>query len=187
MSSFSNDRIITRFPISISDNLFIPTKVGEQESHLITNFGRLNLKFKMVFFHYADRMLKIKKKKILRGFIARIFKKEKIKLVRLDYIFCSDSFLLKINQSHLHHNFYTDIVTFDLSEYEKQIIGEIYISLDRIKENAFKFKTSYKNELYRVIFHGALHLCGYKDKTSKDILVMREKEDYYLNAFSRFT
>ena len=138
---------------------------------------------KKVYFNYADRLLWVKNKKALQGFINNIFIKEKFKLERLDYIFCSDSFLLKINQSYLQHNFYTDIITFNLSEKELELIGEIYISLDRIKENSIKFKTPYKNELLRVIFHGALHLCGYNDKEKEEIITMRQKENYYLALF----
>lgn len=138
---------------------------------------------KKVYFNYADRLLWVKNKKALQSFINNIFIKEEIKLERLDYIFCSDSFLLKINQSHLHHNFYTDIITFNLSEKEAELTGEIYISLDRIKENSLKFRTPYKNELLRVIFHGALHLCGYNDKAKEEIITMRQKENYYLALF----
>jgi len=141
---------------------------------------------KKVYFNYADRLLWVKNKKALQGFINNIYIKEKIKLERLDYIFCSDSFLLKINQSYLQHNFYTDIITFNLSEKELELIGEIYISLDRIKENSIKFKTPYKNELLRVIFHGALHLCGYNDKTKEENITMRQKENYYLALFLDF-
>jgi probable rRNA maturation factor len=110
-----------------------------------------------------------------------LFKKEKRILGELHYIFCSDTYLARINREYLHHNTYTDIITFDLSESKAAISGEIYISIDRIRENAVLYNTSFRDELHRVIFHGALHLCGYKDKTTKDAKTIRAKEDFYLN------
>ena len=138
---------------------------------------------KKVFFYYADRFLKIKNKKVIQAFITTIFKEEGVKLARLNYIFCSDSYLLKINQSFLEHNFYTDIITFDLSDTNKEVVSEIYISLDRVRENSLKLAIPFENEVYRVLFHGVLHLCGYKDKKKIDVQTMRKKEDYYLRRF----
>jgi probable rRNA maturation factor len=115
-------------------------------------------------------------------FIEGIFKKEKKKLQELNYILCSDDCLLKINQVYLNHNYYTDIITFDLSE-TAGIVGEVYISIDRLKENAKAFNNSCSTELMRLLFHGTLHLCGYKDKTPKEKNQMREKEDYYINQY----
>jgi rRNA maturation RNase YbeY len=114
--------------------------------------------------------------------VASLFKKEKVSLSRLDYVFCSDEFLLEINNKFLNHDYYTDIITFDLSDTDS-IMGEIYISIDRVKDNATQQSTSFKEELTRVIFHGALHLCGYKDKKQSEINLMRQKENYYLNLF----
>jgi rRNA maturation RNase YbeY len=118
-------------------------------------------------------------KKVVRD----IFKKEKTKLEQLQYIFCSDDYLLEINKQHLKHNYYTDIITFDLSEKPNSVIGEIYISVDRVRDNAQNYEVSFKQELLRVIFHGALHLCGLKDKTEKDQVLMRKAEDKYLRYF----
>ena len=87
--------------------------------------------------------------------------------------------ILEINRQFLKHDFYTDIITFDLSE-GSSTMAEIYISIDRVKENASKMGVSFKSELHRVLFHGVLHLCGYKDKSARDIKIMREKEDFYL-------
>jgi probable rRNA maturation factor len=101
----------------------------------------------------------------------------------LSIIFCSDNYLLAINQNALAHDYYTDIITFDLSESSKEIIGEIYISVDRVLDNAIQLNFTYKQEVHRVLFHGALHLCGYGDKSKKQILEMRSKEDYYLNKY----
>lgn len=108
-----------------------------------------------------------------------------VKKVALNYIFCTDAFLLDINRQYLDHDTFTDIITFDLSESDKELIGEIYISIERIKENAEKFKTTYADELHRVIFHGALHLCGFKDKKPADQKLMREMENICLDKFQR--
>lgn len=108
---------------------------------------------------------------------------EGIKKVKLNYICCSDEYLLHINKQFLNHDTLTDIITFDLSETETDLTGEIYVSVDRVKENAAKFGVSYLNELHRVIFHGALHLCGYTDKTAADKQEMRKQEDLCLAAY----
>lgn len=108
---------------------------------------------------------------------------KKTQKVQLTYIFCSDEHLLGINQQFLKHNTYTDIITFDLGEYDDEVIGEIYISVDRVADNAAKFGVDYNDELHRVIFHGALHLCGYKDKTEADRKEMRRKEDLCLKQY----
>lgn len=92
------------------------------------------------------------------------------------YIFCSDAKILEINKQYLQHNYYTDIITFDYSEGDS-ISGDIFISLDTVKSNSEKFKTNYTEELHRVIIHGILHLCGFKDKTPEDEQIMREKEN----------
>ena len=102
----------------------------------------------------------------------------------VQYVFCSDEYLLAINKQFLKHDYYTDIITFDLGA-EDRIDAEIYISLDRVKENAASFNDQYKRELLRVIFHGALHLSGYADKTKSEITLMREKENEYLKRFEK--
>ncbi len=99
----------------------------------------------------------------------------------LNIILCSDEFLLSMNQKHLNHDYYTDVITFDLSENSTFLIeGEIYISVDRVKENAELLNQQFIVELHRVMLHGLLHLCGYKDKTSTQQKIMRNKEDEYL-------
>ncbi|MDB5232303.1 MAG: ybeY [Chitinophagaceae bacterium] len=137
----------------------------------------------MVYFSYADRQLSLKGKTEIKQSISALFKKEKKKLKEVRYIFCSDDYLLSINRSFLSHDFYTDIITFDLSDSSREVIAEIYISLDRVRENAKLHKTVFKQELLRVIFHGALHLCGYKDKIKSELTIMRNKEDQYLRLF----
>ncbi|MFZ1527945.1 MAG: rRNA maturation RNase YbeY [Ferruginibacter sp.] len=120
----------------------------------------------------------------LKDFISKIFKREGRRLHSLNYIFCSDESLLKINSDFLQHDYYTDIITFDLSPPgSKEIEAEIYISVDRVKDNAQQFKSSLKEELHRVIFHGVLHLCGYKDKGPKAEKLMRAKEAKYLALY----
>ena len=125
----------------------------------------------------------LKGKALLSKYICnQIFDEVKIP-AQLQYVFVSDAALLEMNQQFLAHDTFTDIITFNLSENDKKLIGEIYISVDRIVENAKKFKTTYEHELHRVIFHGALHLCGYKDKSAKDKSVMRSMEDKWLQSF----
>lgn len=120
----------------------------------------------------------------LKDFILSIFRKEKKKPGTITYIFCSDEYLLEINRSFLNHDYFTDIITFDLSEPGSKLIdAEIYISVDTIRDNATRFNNSITKELHRVIFHGVLHLCGYKDKTPKDQTLMTQKEDYYLGQY----
>jgi rRNA maturation RNase YbeY len=99
-------------------------------------------------------------------------------LARIDYIFCSDAFLLEVNQTHLGHDDYTDIITFPLNT--DPILAEIYISIDRVKENAQQHGISFEEELHRVMIHGVLHLCGYDDHEEEDIALMRKKENEYL-------
>ena len=132
------------------------------------------------FFSWA-KMPVLAKRKELKSFIEFLFNSEKKELLSLTYIFCSDDQLLKINQDFLKHDFYTDIITFDMSSSGANMEGEIYISVDRVKDNSLLYITEYNNELHRVIFHGALHLCGYKDKTAQQKILMRELEDKYLN------
>jgi rRNA maturation RNase YbeY len=136
-----------------------------------------------IAFHQQNTHSKLSNRKTLKLFIQKLFKQEKMNLEQLDYIFCTDEFLLQMNQQYLKHNYFTDIITFNLSENTKAVVGEIYISIDRVKENAIQFNTSYVQELHRVLFHGALHLCGYKDKSKKDQVLMRQKENFYLHQY----
>lgn len=115
--------------------------------------------------------------------VARILKDARLKPEAVNYIFCSDKELWRINREYLKHDTYTDIITFDLSDNPRLIIADIYISVDRVRENAGLIGQTLRNELLRVIFHGALHLAGLKDKSTKDKRAMRKKEDYYLRMF----
>ncbi|HEY6975434.1 MAG TPA: rRNA maturation RNase YbeY [Chitinophagaceae bacterium] len=139
-----------------------------------------------VFFYYADRKLSINHKIKLRRFIQDIFQKEEIKIKRINYIFCSDKYLLNINKIFLNHDYYTDVITFNLTNSKIPVEGEIYISTDRVIDNAFKLKIKKEEEFHRVIIHGALHLCGYQDKTTKELKLMRAKEKKYLSLFKKY-
>lgn len=101
----------------------------------------------------------------------------------INYIFCDDSYLLKMNQDYLNHNTYTDIISFDYSE-GKQLAGDIYISIERVEENAKKFKVPFEKELQRVLIHGILHFAGFKDKTTTEKEEMRKQENLFLKIFS---
>lgn len=105
------------------------------------------------------------------------------KNIEINYIFCTDEYLLQINQDFLQHDTYTDIITFDLSVKQNVLNAEIYISIDRVSENAGKFNIPYTQELHRVIFHGVLHLCGFKDKNIQDKEKMRKMEDKCLASY----
>jgi len=124
----------------------------------------------------------------LKIFINKLIENESRTLNTLSYIFCNDKSMLDINRKYLGHNFYTDVITFDLSNSPREILADIYISLDRVKENAKGLKLPLAAELHRVMFHGLLHLCGYNDKTASQLRRMRNKENFYLNLyFTRFT
>jgi probable rRNA maturation factor len=138
-----------------------------------------------IYFRYADKQLNYTKKAALKHFVKEIFKQEKVSLNTLTYIFCSDEFLININKEFLNHHYYTDIITFCLSAKGDAIEAEAYISVDRLKENAQQLKLSFNEEVERVVFHGALHLCGYKDKRKEDIAIIRQKENFYIKQFNK--
>jgi rRNA maturation RNase YbeY len=135
-----------------------------------------------VYFFYQQVNPHIENRSRLKKFIELIFRKEGKQLGTLNYIFCTDRALLNINRKYLGHDFYTDIITFNLSENDI-VQAEIYISINRVRENAKSYNSSFKTEIHRVIFHGVLHLCGYRDKTKKDTENMRHKEDFYLFSY----
>lgn len=118
----------------------------------------------------------------LKKYVQSIFKKEGRQLQSINYIFCTDKAVLAINRQFLSHDFYTDIITFNLSD-SNAIQAEIYISVDRVKDNATQLGVSFKSELHRVIFHGVLHLCGYRDKNRVETKEMRSKEEFYLHKY----
>lgn len=127
----------------------------------------------------------LKNKEIIRQWISKTIKSEGFKKVsELSLIFCDDDYLLSINQQYLDHDTYTDIITFDNSEDEEVISGDIFISVDRIKENASLYKVEEAHEIHRVIIHGILHLCGYLDETKEEKDLMTQKENFYLKELA---
>ena len=140
------------------------------------------MSLRSIQFFSEDVDFTLKNKELIRKWISNTIKAEGFKKSKeLNFIFCSDPYLLSINQQYLDHNTYTDIITFDNSEEENIISGDIFISIDRIKENAAEFKVKESHELHRVMIHGVLHLCGYLDEKVNDKELMTKKEDFYLN------
>lgn len=127
----------------------------------------------------------LKKRTILKQWIKTIVENNKKEVGEISYIFCSDGQLLEINKEFLNHDYYTDIITFDYSETDV-VSGDLFISIERIKDNAKTLKTSYQEELHRVIIHGVLHLLGYKDKTEEESENMRKLEDECLLILSTY-
>lgn len=136
-----------------------------------------------IYFHYTDGRFHLAERKRLKAFLFNLFLLERTQVQELHYVFCSDASLLELNKSFLQHNTYTDILTFVLSEPNDPIISDIYISIARVRENATLLNKTFTDEIHRVIFHGALHLCGYTDKTLAQKKHMRKKEDFYLTQF----
>jgi rRNA maturation RNase YbeY len=136
-------------------------------------------------FYEQNISAKLKNKRKLSTFLDAYIKKyiKNLKLTDLAYIFCDDEYLLEINQRFLEHNTLTDIITFNLSDTAGELKAEIYISVERVRENSEKFGVSYENELHRVIFHGALHLCGFKDKKPADKKEMQGMENKWLRGY----
>lgn len=133
---------------------------------------------------YNEVTVNLPNRQKLKQFITSIFKRESSrKIESLNYIFCTDEYLLEVNRSYLQHDYYTDIITFDLSDTPQLVTGEVYISIDRVRDNAKANHTTIIEELHRVIFHGALHLCGYKDKKPAEVKAMRAAEDKYLALY----
>ena len=127
----------------------------------------------------------LKDRRKLSTYLQSLIRRQKtqVKDVQLVYVFCDDDYLVEINMDYLNHATLTDIITFDLSEEPETMQGEVYISTERVRENAGKYKVTYEMELHRVIFHGALHLCGFKDKKKADKERMRQEEDLCLQRY----
>jgi len=140
---------------------------------------------RIVFYDLKSaRFLKDRKK--IKDFILSVFVEEGKVLNSLNIVLCDDEYLLSINKEFLQHDYYTDIITFDLSNDDSEIDCELYISIDRVIDNAIQVKSNKIIELHRVIFHGCLHLCGYGDKSSTEEIIMRSKEDYYIQKYLNF-
>ncbi|MEO6454378.1 MAG: rRNA maturation RNase YbeY [Ginsengibacter sp.] len=136
-----------------------------------------------VYFHYIQKKGKINNIREMKRIIKQLVVDQNKSLTRVDYIFCPDEYLLDINKKFLGQNSYTDTISFSLNKRGAPIIGEVYISMNRVRENAKEFKVSIKKETARVIFHSALHLCGFKDKTIRQNQIMRQLEDKYLQKY----
>lgn len=137
-----------------------------------------------IHFFFPAPVAGLRKRNALKSFLSKTAKNNKRPIESLNVIFCSDDYLLEINRSYLQHDYYTDIITFDLSSSPKSpITAELYISIDRVKDNARQLGTTIQRELHRVIFHGLLHLVGYKDKSPRDQKQMREKEEQLLRKY----
>ena len=136
----------------------------------------------MVQFCTEDITFSLKEKLKHKAWLNEVAKQEGKRILELTYVFCSDDYLLQINQEYLNHDTLTDIVTFDNSEDPKRIEGDIFISIDRVKENGEKLGTK-ETELKRVMVHGLLHLLGYKDKKKEDKATMTKKEDFYIKQY----
>ena len=138
----------------------------------------------VVNFFTEDIKFNLKNKRTVKSWIKASIEAELFKLEELNFIFCSDEYLLRVNQEYLNHDTYTDVITFDNSEGLKMILGDIFISVDRIRENAKNLSIDSIDELYRVMIHGTLHLLGYKDKGKIAKQLMTQKEDHYLAELS---
>lgn len=136
-----------------------------------------------IFFYSFDRPVDLKKRIPAKDLIVSLFDAEETGVSQVNYIFCSDKNLRKINHKYLEHDFNTDVISFLLSSEDEPVFGEVYLSTDRVKDNAKRYGVSYQNELLRVLIHGALHLSGFKDKTKAQRKIMQEKESFYLNLF----
>lgn len=138
----------------------------------------------VIRFHHLKRAA-FQRRAQLKSVVVKILKDARRPVEAINYIFCSDGHLLDINRQYLNHDYYTDIITFDLSDPGMPLVADIYISIDRVRANARELGKSFAEELARVIFHGALHLAGYKDKTVADQKRMRTLEDEYLHLFRK--
>lgn len=135
----------------------------------------------MIQFFIEDVDFKVPQPRKTKSWLQAIIKAEGFTLNQLNYIFCSDEYLLNVNRQYLDHDFYTDIITFDNSEEEAVVEGDIFISIDRVKDNAHELNKSFEEELRRVLAHGILHLVGYDDHEDEQEQEMRDKEDFYLS------
>lgn len=134
----------------------------------------------IITFHKHDVSFNLNDKLLLKTFLSSVFARENIQFKSVSYILCTDEYLLKLNQQYLNHDTLTDILTFALSNTNLPIVAEIYISIERVKENAASLNISFLDELHRVMVHGVLHLCGYSDGNKQEKAQMRKKENFYL-------
>ncbi|HEY9559906.1 MAG TPA: rRNA maturation RNase YbeY [Anseongella sp.] len=136
-----------------------------------------------IHFFSEDSPFRLKGKTKVRQWLKSVAAAENYRIAEISYIFCSDIYLLEMNRSYLDHDTFTDIITFEHTSEQDALAGDIYISVDRFRENAEKFGVSETEEMLRVMVHGVLHLCGYKDKAPEDTVAMRNKEDVYIRLY----
>ena len=136
----------------------------------------------MVSYYFEDTDFRLKAKTRIKYWLKLVAESEVYRLGNVSVIFCSDNYILDINQRFLQHDYFTDIITFDYSE-GNRISGDLFISVDSVRENSLEYGTEFEDELHRVIVHGILHLIGYDDHTEEDVSVMRAKENYYLSLY----
>lgn len=134
----------------------------------------------MILYYYEDVDFVFKNKTLNNRWLRLVAESEIKRIGDISIIFCSDNYILDINQRYLQHDYFTDIITFDYCEGDK-LSGDLFISIDSVKENAMEYGSGFSDELNRVIVHGILHLIGYDDHTEEDIAMMRKKENYYLS------
>lgn len=134
----------------------------------------------MILYYYEDVDFVFKNKTLNNRWLRLVAESEIKRIGDISIIFCSDNYILDINQKYLQHDYFTDIITFDYCEGDK-LSGDLFISIDSVKENAMEYGSGFSDELNRVIVHGILHLIGYDDHTEEDIAMMRKKENYYLS------
>lgn len=183
-SPVSNFLITAFWPGFKSDNFITTNKAKFVELHFLTIFEIMAVTAKpQVYFFHDGIKVAIRNRNALKSFVAYIFKKEKIKLELVSFIFTTDLALLRINKKYLNHNYLTDVITFPLSEPDHPLLADIYISVNRVFENSRMLNVNMVEELHRVIFHGTLHLCGYSDKNKFQKTKMRAKENLYLSQY----
>ena len=184
ISLFSNFLMTAFCPGFNSVSFIIAIKAKYADLLLLTIYEIMVTSKEINIRFFANGLsLSLTNRRNLKYLLEKIIKSKGKRLDSISYIFCSDKELLKLNNKFLGHNYYTDILTFDLSESKNEITAEIFISLDRVRENAAQFKSSLKKELHRVIIHGVLHLCGYADKNKTEMIKMRKAEDKYLSLY----
>ena len=137
-----------------------------------------------IYFHSESTQFSLLQKRLLKQWINKVVQSFQRSIDTINYIFCSDDYLLRVNIDHLDHHYFTDIITFQYHEEAEPIQGDIFLSIDRVRENAVKFETTFDNELHRVMIHGILHLLGFGDKTTEEKQQMRQLEDHQLKILS---
>jgi rRNA maturation RNase YbeY len=140
-------------------------------------------KFIPIYFHYLTSPFYLPQRYTIKKFLLSVFEHHSKSVENLNYIFCTDDYLLNLNKDYLNHNYYTDIITFELSQPFQPIQADIYISVERARDNAKSYNVPIIHETTRLLIHGALHLCGYKDKTDKEFKKMKTLEELHLSQW----